>query len=102
MTAPTEVQGRGFETAAEHSTAAVPVAAPGDSVADMRRSLWGRRFETAAAVAVTEQDRLVGLIRMEDLIAAPDGLTAADVMDRDRRRDSGGDHRAHAQAGRFR
>lgn len=83
MTTPTQIHEGVFETAAEHSTAVVPVAAPGDSMADIRRALWGRRFDTAAAVAVTDQGRLVGLIRMEDLIAAPDDLLATTVMDRD-------------------
>jgi len=71
-----------FETAAEHSAAVVPVAALGDSMAVIRRALWGRRFDTAAAVAVLDQGRLMGLIRMEDLIAAPDDLLATAVMDR--------------------
>lgn len=83
MTAMTETHEGVFETAAEHSAAAVPVAAPGDSVADIRRALWGRRFDTAAAVAVIDEGRLMGLIRIEDLIAAPDDAPATAVMDHD-------------------
>jgi magnesium transporter len=83
MTAHAEPDKGIFETAAEHLAATVPVAAPGDSVGDIRGALWGRRFETAVAVAVTDQGRLLGLIRMEDLIAAGEDLLASAVMDRD-------------------
>lgn len=83
MTVSTETRPDVFETAAEHSATRVPMAGPGDSIGKIRRSLWGHRFDTAAAVAVTDQGRLVGLIRMEDLIAAPDDLLATAVMDPD-------------------
>jgi magnesium transporter len=73
---------RVFETAAEHMTGVVPVAAPGDSIADIRKGLWGRRFETAAAVAVIDHGQLLGIVRMEDLIAAPEHSPVIEVMDR--------------------
>jgi magnesium transporter len=77
---PTEIT---FETAAEHASTRVPVAAPGDSVADIRAGLWGKQFDTAVAVAVCEQRRFLGLIRIEDLIVAESDQRAIDVMDRD-------------------
>ncbi|HLF61051.1 MAG TPA: magnesium transporter [Acidimicrobiia bacterium] len=70
-----------FETAGEHVARVVPVAAPTDTVGAIRRGLGGRRFDTAAAVAVCDQGRLVGLLRMEDLLAAPEEATAAQAMD---------------------
>ena len=71
------------EVAGEHAVLEVPKAAPGDLVADVRKGLAGRRFDTAAAVAVIEMGRLVGLIRLEDLLAAPAEIRVAEVMDRD-------------------
>ncbi|HEY7564022.1 MAG TPA: hypothetical protein VIA81_03775 [Acidimicrobiia bacterium] len=61
----------------------MPVATHGELISEIRDRLWGQRFETAAAVAVSEESRLVGLIRMEDLIGAPADVLASDVMDRD-------------------
>jgi magnesium transporter len=72
-----------FETAGEHVARLVPTAKPTDTIGSIRRSLDGRRFETAAAVAVVDQGRLVGLLRIEDLLAAPEEATAAAEMDPD-------------------
>jgi magnesium transporter len=70
-----------FETASEHVATRVPVATPEQSVDDVRRALWGQRFETLAAVAVVDRERLVGLIRLEDLMAAPGHAHVREVMD---------------------
>ncbi len=70
-----------LETAGEHVAGAVPVATPTDTVGAIRRSLGGRRFETAAAVAVCDEGRLVGLLRIEDLLAASEEVSAAEAMD---------------------
>jgi magnesium transporter len=70
-----------FETASEHVATRVPVATPEQSVDDVRRALWGHRFETLAAVAVVDHERLVGLIRLEDLMAAPGNPHVREVMD---------------------
>ncbi len=72
-----------FETVGEHVARAVPVAAPTDTIGAIHNSLRGSRFDTAAAVAVCDQGRLVGLIRIEDLLAAPGEASASEVMDRD-------------------
>jgi CBS domain-containing protein len=61
-----------FETAVEHVATHVPLATPEQRVDEVRRALEGQRFETLAAVAVVYHERLVGLIRLEDLMAAPD------------------------------
>lgn len=72
-----------FETAAEHACALVPKASPGDRADDVRRALVGQRFESATHVVVTEEDKFVGILRIEDLLAAPPDAAIGDVMDRD-------------------
>lgn len=76
---PTDV----LRTAAQHASAAVPIAAPRDPVAAVLDSLRGKRFDTASMVAVCEGTRLVGLVSLECLLAAPDGAVVAEVMDTD-------------------
>ena len=55
---------------AAHLATDVPVAPPHASAEDVLAALSGRRFATAAAVAVCDHGRLVGLVRPEDLLAA--------------------------------
>jgi magnesium transporter len=50
-------------------------------VEDVRRSLEGRHYDTLAAIAVTDRGRLLGLIRMEDLMAVPGDAPVREVMD---------------------
>jgi CBS domain-containing protein len=55
---------------------------PGDSVADvLSRLRTSDRLETSADIAVVEEGRLVGLIAIEDLLAAEDGAVASSIMD---------------------
>jgi magnesium transporter len=70
-----------FDTVADHVSDQVPVADPGATAGEIRLSLGGTRFETAAAVAVCEGERLVGLIRIEDLLAAPEDAAASQLID---------------------
>jgi magnesium transporter len=70
-----------FETAAEHVATRVPTATAEQRVDNVRRALEGRRFETLAAVAVVDDERLVGIIRLEDLMAAPGDAQVGEVMD---------------------
>lgn len=72
-----------FETAAEHLATRVPIASPSSSVAEIRRSLEGRRFDSAVSVAICDDGRLVGLLSVEELCAAAGDARAADVMDLD-------------------
>jgi magnesium transporter len=73
-----------MDVASAHLARAVPVAAPGDEVGAVRGALVDTRpFESAVDVAVVEGARLVGLIPIERLLAAPDGATAESIMDRD-------------------
>jgi magnesium transporter len=72
-----------FETAAEHLTARVPIATPQARAGEIRRALAGQRFDSASEVAVCAGDRFVGLLAIEDLLAAPEEARAADLMDSD-------------------
>lgn len=69
-------------TAAGFATKAVPLADPGETVGSVRERVSGARFESALDVAVCDGERLVGLIRIEDLLAAPAEAGVADLMDR--------------------
>ena len=62
---------------------AVPVADPDTTIGDLRRDLCGRRFESAAHIAACRGDRLVGLARIEDVLAAEPTARLRDVIDRD-------------------
>lgn len=72
-----------FETAAEHATTQVPLTGPASSVGDLRRSLSTQRYDSATHVVVCEGGKFLGILRIEDLLAAPDEATAGDLMDRD-------------------
>jgi magnesium transporter len=68
---------------AAHLATKVPVVPSDASVPEVLAALAGRRFATAAAVAVCDDGRLVGLVRLEDLFAAPRDATAAELVDHD-------------------
>lgn len=70
-----------FETAGEHVAAEVPTARPDDAADRVREAMAGRRFDTLAAVAVVEDGRLVGIVRLHDLMAAPPDSPVRDLMD---------------------
>lgn len=72
-----------LEIAAELLTADVPTCAPGDAADEIRRGLLGHRFESAHEIAVVRDGSLIGLIPVEELLAADDGAAAADIMDAD-------------------
>jgi magnesium transporter len=66
---------------AAHLATDIPVASPNASAQELLAALPGRRFATAAAVAVCDDGRLVGLVRPEDLFAAAPDATAAELVD---------------------
>jgi magnesium transporter len=70
-----------FETAREHLTARVPVAAPSARAGAVRLALAGQRFDTVAEVVVCDGEHLAGLVNIEDLIAAPEDARIATLMD---------------------
>lgn len=71
----------GLGIAAAHATLRVPVADPGDTVDQVLQSMRGRRFDSAAVVAVCRSGRLVGLVTVERLLGASGGAAVAEVMD---------------------
>jgi magnesium transporter len=72
------------ETAGALATRNVPVAARGQPVGDVRRRMEGVRFDIASHVAVCdEHSRLLGVARIEELIAADEQTVIDDVMDAD-------------------
>jgi magnesium transporter len=73
----------GLETAAEHLTANVPLAARSASAGEVRSSLQGRSFDSATDVAVVEDGRLLGLVPIERLLAAGGDVEIAELMDPD-------------------
>jgi magnesium transporter len=71
-----------FETAAEHHTRHVPIARPNDCVGAVWDSLRGRRFDCADEIVVCDAEgRLVGLVNIEDLLAANDATLLSQIMD---------------------
>jgi magnesium transporter len=70
-----------FETALSHVATRVPVAAPAMRLAEVRACLFAGPFESASHVAVCEGERLVGVLRLEDALAAPADAVVRDVMD---------------------
>ena len=72
-----------LEIAIEHATRSVPVAAPSDLAGDVRQALLGHRYASADDVAVLDAGRLVGLLRIEDLLGADDAAPVASIMDSD-------------------
>jgi magnesium transporter len=71
------------ETVAEHVRTMVPVATPRSPVGALRRSLEGKTFDSATHVGVCENRVLVGVLRIEDLLAAPPEASIGEIMDRD-------------------
>ena len=72
-----------FETAAEHATKNVPVTGPAALAGELRRALEAKRYDCAVSVAVCEEGRLAGMLRIEDLFAAPADTAVAELMDAD-------------------
>lgn len=70
-----------FEVAAAHASMRVPIAEAGATVGEVRQSMLGRTFECASHIAVCEGGKFVGVVRIEDLIAAPERAMIGSIMD---------------------
>ncbi len=70
-----------FDTAAEHVCTEVPRATPTMTASEVRAQILENAFESIEAVAVLEGDYLVGLVRIEKLLPAPDDVLVRDLMD---------------------
>jgi magnesium transporter len=71
------------DLAREHAARDVPVVPPGAAKEEILGLLSARRYESAAHIAVCREGMFLGLIRIEDLLAAPAGARAEAIMDRD-------------------
>jgi magnesium transporter len=60
-----------------------PLARCDDLAGNVRTAIAGKRFATASQVAVCEDSRLLGLVSIEDLLAAPADARMRDLMDAD-------------------
>ena len=72
-----------FESAAQHVTTEIPVAPPTRQAGELRQEIMGRRYESASHIIVCEGESFAGILRVEDLLAAPSDRTLAELMDRD-------------------
>jgi magnesium transporter len=77
------IGGLEFETASEHVCRDVPVFDPEARADAMRRALETRRFELASHVAVCADAKLLGVIRIEELLPAAPDASAHSLMDPD-------------------
>jgi magnesium transporter len=70
-----------LETAAGHVCKNVPVFAPGMQAGSLRQSLEGKHYEIASHIAVCDDGELVGVVKIESLLAAPGHVTVRELMD---------------------
>jgi magnesium transporter len=70
-----------LETALEHVCRNVPVFPRRATAQEMRLALTAHRFDLVSHAAVCDDGRLVGVIRIEDLLAASADATAEFIMD---------------------
>ena len=69
--------------AREHADPDVPLVSPEAGKEEILRLLSSRRFKCATHIAVCRGETFLGLIRLEDLLAAPAGSRAEAIMDPD-------------------
>ena len=70
------------ESAVRHASTNVPIASPASTAREARELLVARRYECASHVVVCEGGRFVGLLKIEDLLAASPDARLGDLMDR--------------------
>lgn len=70
-----------FETASESASPRVPSATGSTSAGEVLRGLRGHEFDSAAAIAVLDGDRLVGVASIERVLSASDDALLSDIMD---------------------
>lgn len=72
-----------LETAADHLSRDVPVTAPDARAGDVRTALFSRHYESATQIAVCENGRLLGVLTIEDVLAASPEAEVRNLMDHD-------------------
>jgi magnesium transporter len=89
MVSVADADGGGATTPVDEGTAsayvcrAVPRAAPGATAGDVRAELSAHRYESVADIAVCHRDRLLGLVPVELVLAAPEDDEIGALMDAD-------------------
>ena len=71
------------ESAGANVVTNVPIVTPDDPAGEVRSRLLGRRYDSATDLAVCVEGRLLGLLRLEDVLAAPDKTPVRDLMTSD-------------------
>ena len=72
-----------FEIAVEHACVRVPIVAPDRHAAEVRQSLLGQQYDSVTHIIVCQDDRFVGILRIEDLLGAPAETIIGESMDRE-------------------
>lgn len=72
-----------YDVARAHATTAVPVVSATATADEIRAHLASRKFETVAEIVVCEEGRLLGLINIEDVLAARGDVLGRELMDAD-------------------
>jgi len=72
-----------FETAVRHVCEEVPVVTPAHVAGAVRQRMAGQRYDSASHIIVCEGRKFLGVVRLEDLLAAPVHATMGELMDRD-------------------
>jgi magnesium transporter len=70
-----------LEVASRHATANIPIAHPDEKAGTVRERLIGKTFDTVADIAVCVDGRLVGIVRIERLLAAAPETAVDRLMD---------------------
>lgn len=72
-----------FETAAQHACSQVPIVSPLSRTDEVRKQLVGGRYECASHIVVCDGGKFLGVVRIEDLLAASEETPLKDLMDPD-------------------
>jgi magnesium transporter len=72
-----------FESAARLMTTNIVVVEPTATVSDVRGKLMDRRYDSVSDIAVCDGTSLKGLLRIEDVLAAPPHTPVTEIMDTD-------------------
>lgn len=72
-----------FETAAQHVCERVPVFSAGHRAGEARQQLVGQRYECSSHLVICDHEKFLGVVRIEDLLAAAADATMGALMDRD-------------------
>ncbi|WP_324651185.1 magnesium transporter [Georgenia sp. H159] len=70
-----------LRTAASHVSRNVPLAGPDDTVTAVLDRMRGCSYDSAAVVAVVEEDHLLGLVALERMLAEPSTTPVVEIMD---------------------